>query len=406
MLELERLRKEAAALAAPRRDSSSASTAQLPRSQSDVGGGYGRPGAMEHSYPSRTGGADYSRPSTVMESSLSALKKEGADQQSTMLEIDRLRKEAERMREHTQHAPVRAQSTQQLSMQVEHDQLAAARREKEDQQEEMMKIAKLAQECAAVRASMRSEDRDRQLPYQMSQVSIPTTDPHRQSQQELEPGPPPSSKVLGNSNFGPSSVPLEDEQLMRQQVLVPESFNHLACMRPPPPSAAAPAGQDVAPAPRPRRTFLEILKELERLELQLVEERATHADQMKAQEESHKRDIKVLEKMLQESYAENEDLKNQLNAWENLKLDSGSSEAQARASPAVPERPRAPMRTSESMVAEALRGGAQQQQVPYSQQAVPYRQQQPPPPMQPMDEPDMEPCLVSRGDSYRLDYGR
>jgi len=68
---------------------------------------------------------------------------------------------------------------------------------------------------------------------------------------------------------------------------------------------------------------MEALKELERLELALFEERrktAELSEARKSDQESHARDVAMLEAMLQKVLQENERLQRQLASWEEHKL--------------------------------------------------------------------------------------
>jgi len=78
----------------------------------------------------------------------------------------------------------------------------------------------------------------------------------------------------------------------------------------------------LAPAPQ-SSDLVEAMHELEHLEHALVEERRRTAqllEEKRAAEESHARDVEMLERMLQQVLGQNEELSAQVAAWENAKL--------------------------------------------------------------------------------------
>jgi len=75
--------------------------------------------------------------------------------------------------------------------------------------------------------------------------------------------------------------------------------------------------------------LVEAFQELERLELALVQERQRGVqvnEEKLAAEESHARDVDMLEKMLQQIIAENGSLAGRLAAWEASKLEGGTTD--------------------------------------------------------------------------------
>jgi len=75
--------------------------------------------------------------------------------------------------------------------------------------------------------------------------------------------------------------------------------------------------------------LVEAFQELERLELALVQERQRGVqvnEEKLAAEESHARDVDMLEKMLQQIIAENGSLAGRLAAWEASKLQGGTTD--------------------------------------------------------------------------------
>jgi len=76
--------------------------------------------------------------------------------------------------------------------------------------------------------------------------------------------------------------------------------------------------------------LVEAFRELERLELALVEERQRSAqllEDKQAAEASHARDVAMLEKMLQQVLSENDRLSGQLTAWEASKMEGDKVES-------------------------------------------------------------------------------
>jgi len=75
--------------------------------------------------------------------------------------------------------------------------------------------------------------------------------------------------------------------------------------------------------------LVEAFQELERLEMALVQERQLGVqvnEEKLAAEESHARDVDMLEKMLQQIIAENGSLAGRLAAWEASKLEGGTTD--------------------------------------------------------------------------------
>mmetsp|Transcript_72475 Transcript_72475/g.125697 ORF Transcript_72475/g.125697 Transcript_72475/m.125697 type:complete len:201 (-) Transcript_72475:103-705(-) len=91
--------------------------------------------------------------------------------------------------------------------------------------------------------------------------------------------------------------------------------------------------------PTSEAALAEAYHELERLELTLVEERRRYAvleEEKMRVEESHKRDVNMLEGMLQQVVDENERLKRELAAWEATKLEKeGNSQMEVAPVPAL-----------------------------------------------------------------------